>query len=572
MKRYRYLSTVIVVAGLAAATSCSDFDDYNTAYSDGVNASADKTLWENIESNEQLSNFARLVKKSGFDRNLNSATYYTVWAPLNDAIDMSRYEQMDSALLLKEFVQNHVAEYNHGASGEIDDRIKTLNHKAYDFKGMGSYTYDGIQVSQANLPGTNGVMHTLNGVAEYYPNAYSYIIEKAEGADSLKNYFLRYQQRYLDTGNSVIGPIVDGKQTYIDSVMVTYNSLFSRLRANLENEDSTYTVLVPSDKAWKARYDAVKAKYRFLDKMVAEGYENNKISTKSHEMKSAYVSDSLTKYSMAQFLVFSNTYGANTKLVSDNPEFAATDSLITTRGSKLSNPAEILAQKTGEVKLSNGKVYMLDSLALNSWETYNSQLDFFPRRYLMRVLSGASSTQTVRFQNSDGSRVERYTMTWVEPNGSSSKPELDIYLPGVLSTKYDFYCVFAPGYDFYGDSIDKRPNKVSFALSYCNAKGALATWNFSADGKSNPKNPEPFYNDPYKLDADGFVIPDTVYLGQFEFPVSYASLNSNDIMPNLKITTKVNVISASEKKKYTRDMRIMDIILKPVEQKKFDRN
>ena len=56
----------MAAAVLMAATSCSDFSDYNDTPVSDVQQ-AERTLWENISQNDQLSDFATLVKKAGFD-------------------------------------------------------------------------------------------------------------------------------------------------------------------------------------------------------------------------------------------------------------------------------------------------------------------------------------------------------------------------------------------------------------------------------------------------------------------------------------------------------------------------
>lgn len=106
----------MVAAAMLSATSCTDFSDYNEAYNDS-NASADKTLWENINGDSNLSQFASLLTKAGYDKVLNSANSYTVWAPVNGTFDMSQYENLDSAQLVQQFVKNHIANYNYVVSG-----------------------------------------------------------------------------------------------------------------------------------------------------------------------------------------------------------------------------------------------------------------------------------------------------------------------------------------------------------------------------------------------------------------------------------------------------------------------
>ena len=57
---FKLLNFYILAAALLLA-SCSDFDDYNEAVTD-VTASANKTLWENIQQTPELSDFAALVQ------------------------------------------------------------------------------------------------------------------------------------------------------------------------------------------------------------------------------------------------------------------------------------------------------------------------------------------------------------------------------------------------------------------------------------------------------------------------------------------------------------------------------
>ena len=78
---------MMMVAGcMLAATSCSDFSDYN-AIEASAEPSADKTLWENIKANANLSDFAEVLEKVGYDKVLNASHTYTVWAPVNGSFD-----------------------------------------------------------------------------------------------------------------------------------------------------------------------------------------------------------------------------------------------------------------------------------------------------------------------------------------------------------------------------------------------------------------------------------------------------------------------------------------------------
>ena len=78
MKKNKYIGVMVLAAGMLATASCSDFDDYNKVVADEEVQSANLTLWENIEQNQQLTDFASLVRRVGFDKELNQTRYYTV--------------------------------------------------------------------------------------------------------------------------------------------------------------------------------------------------------------------------------------------------------------------------------------------------------------------------------------------------------------------------------------------------------------------------------------------------------------------------------------------------------------
>ena len=165
MKQNKYIGIVMVAAGMLAATSCSDFSDYNDVPTD-VSATGSQTLWENISQNGQLTDFAALIQRTGYDSYLNTPRSLTVWAPVNGSFDKTVYDNMSDEDVLKQFVKGHIAEYGHLATGKVEERVHMLNDKSFEFLGEGSYTFDGVAVTQANLPSSNGVMHITNGVAK----------------------------------------------------------------------------------------------------------------------------------------------------------------------------------------------------------------------------------------------------------------------------------------------------------------------------------------------------------------------------------------------------------------------
>ncbi len=579
----------MMAAAMLAAASCSDFDDYNKVEPDAT-ASANQSLWENIQQNPQLSDFASLVKKAGFDSELAATQYYTVWAPLNGTFDASAFQSMDNEALLRQFVKNHIASYGHRAAGQVDERVLMLNEKSYDFTGNQSYTFNGVDVTSANLPSTNGVMHTLNGASSFYPNLYEFVtgtdLAAGKGLDSLRNYFLHYEDTYLDTERSVLGSIVDGMQTYVDSVMVTENALWNTLNVKMNDEDSTYTFLMPTNEAWVNTYDRIKSYYHYIQTTSAQAFVGTAIATSpaTISIDPAYWQDSLATRYLTRNLAYSNTNGYNKWLVG-SPTYLGTDTLYSTTRNKLSNPEDILGATIETVKMSNGVARIVNDLTMYPWETYAPERIVSASSSSNLALIKAGNGLSLEVTNPDLTKVDlteqgtnSFRYLWVEASGGYAKPELDLYLPNVLSTTYDFYCVFVPqdvDLDAKPDTV--MPNRVIFTLNYCDETGALKDYTFLdeseenissfqerfnlTDNATNRTTIRAFSNDVSKVD--------TLYLGEFTFPVCYYGLGDG-YCPNIKITSPFSAVTGQVRNNYTRDLRIAAIILKPKELVEFE--
>lgn len=549
----------MTAATMLAVTSCSDFSDYNDTPVSDVQQ-ADRTLWENISQNDQLSDFATLVKKAGFDDELSQPHYYTVWAPLNGTYDASSLMSADSATVLYQFVKSHIAEYNHSVSGLVDERIHALNRKSFAFEGDGQYTYAGHTLRQLNLPNSNGIMHLLDGAARFYPNLYEYLFS-CEGIDSVATFFKRYETSVLDTKNSVLGPTINGKQTYIDSVMITSNSLLNRIKAKLDKEDSTYTMLVPTNEAWLAHYDKISKCYNYINTTVAQNIDEatstSSAPTASVTVDAAYTKDSLTRLHLVSDLVYNNNNYYNNWLIDDTVE--PYDTLRSTTSGYMTNPQEIMSRVIDRETMSNGTFCLVDSLAFRPWESWCFPLGQSP--LYSRTWTGSNTMVYIDNTFFDDIKYvpknpaqKQLGYLWVTPLSNYGKPQLDVKLRNVLSTTYNIYIVLAPGMDVGEDADGNKflkPNMLDFTLSYCDAKGKLAT------KKLNQK----VVNDPTRVD--------TLAVGTFTFPVAYAGLGDN-VYPNLKITTDFGVFDKAKMAAYTRDFSIISILMRPVELEEFE--
>ena len=110
-----------VVAAMTL-TACSDWDDHFDANT-SVLESQHSSLWQNIEQAGNLSQFAALLKKTGFDENLSASQTFTVWAPVDDSFDYATLSNLSNERITREFIENHIARNNYPASGLVNEDI-----------------------------------------------------------------------------------------------------------------------------------------------------------------------------------------------------------------------------------------------------------------------------------------------------------------------------------------------------------------------------------------------------------------------------------------------------------------
>ncbi len=536
-KHTYFLWACLVCWGFAMAfAACSDLDNYNTVPADR-HPSANQTLWQNIQSNANLSQFAQLIEKSGFAEELQSSKVYTVWAPLDGTYEVSESDDQ----LLTRFVKNHIACYDHQLKTGETDRIYTLNGKSFDFTEA---SYGEQPVASLNQPCSNGVLHTIEGRQQFYPNLYEYLTTTT-GIDSIQTYFRRFETTTLDENASILGPVVGGRQTYIDSVMVTDNSLFRRLNAYVNNEIYSYTALFPTDAAWTKTYERIRPYFRYAAKTVSQDLSVEGIVTqKTRNINAASFGDSLARYAIVKNLFYDNNNEQNAILA--NRDLASdSDTIYSTIGTPLTNVPEIFVPAVSEEHMSNGTALVVDSLAFTSsiWT---------PDLYIYGVNSSTrprvlSALPTNVYLSEDNLNTDKSTVPYsyvdLVPSGARSLPDVYFYLPGVLSATYEIYAVILPADIRKGYTGEVKPNKFSATLTYCNASGVLETVTLG----------DSFINDTSKVDW--------MLLGEVTFPISYYALGS-DQHPTLELKSNLRIFNATEMATYDRELRIAAIVLR----------
>ena len=590
------ISLLFIICSLLFSTtftSCADYNDYNSVPSAGDMPGANNTLWENISTDTQLTKFASLAKKCNFSEVLNSPRFYTLWAPVDNAISDAEYNQLmtsDSTTIVKQFMQQHMTEYNYPVSEALESTtIISLNSKHHAFTKS---SFDGFSYvdNAINLPSTNGVMHKINGLSEFHQNLYENI-DNLTGCDSIKNYIQKYDEYYLDVNASVIGPLRDGKQTYLDSVMKKRNNVIrSIMRADLEDEDSTFCMLIPNDKAWNDAYAAISPRYNYIPKLdymdltLKTAEAKNTTATTAKAVKAAEadgeLQDSLTCRNIVSNLVFSKCYQRNYPLFGIG-SFTAADTAYTTSRNDLTNMQEVLNHTTDISEMSNGVARTIDSLAFCSWETYNPMISAsYPEATLKvsKLTFHNIPVDSLAGRDSLFSKVPEMIRQWILPktsrffsyvavdsaniDGTTGKPEFDFALRGVRSATYHIYVVTVPA-QVEEPLADVKPYYLRFYLSWTDAKnkqqytvlpqGSNKELEMTTDEGTNT-NKLIYLGDPGKVNVFD--------LGDFTFPACYYGL---DAYPSLMIGHTKTYTSSSSRKKYDQQMRVAGVYLVPKE-------
>ena len=593
----RYINKIGVMlsAGfMLAAASCTDYSDYNTAPVDEL-PGANNTLWENIVNDPQLTKFAALARQCNFSEALNSSRFYTLWAPVDDAFSAEEYERLmasDSATIVKQFVQHHITEYNYPVSAALDSiTIVSLNAKHHPFTQV---SFDGFSYAAVNVPSTNGVMHKINGVSEFRNNLYANI-DNLVGCDSIKSYIQKYDEYYLDVNASVIGPLVDGKQTYLDSVMNKRNNVInSIMRADLENEDSTYCMLVPNDEAWSAAYTSIYPYYNYIPKLdymdlakkTTVASSTNPTTAKADLAAEAddELQDSLTYRNIVNALVFSNCYERNQPLFGKG-SFEAGDTALSTSGRYLTNMQEVLAHTIGTGEMSNGMTRIVDKIPFNSWQTYNPVLAFSSPTATMKVKKLTTHNiplDSLAKRDTLFSKVPKMFNHWLFPqnsrffsyvavdsaniDGSTSKPEFNFALKGVRSATYHIYVVTVPA-QVEEPKADVKPYYLRFYLSWTDADNKQQYTVLPNGAKTSSEIATA------EIPTDGTISADVTYLGdpgrvnvidlgEFTFPACYYGL---DAYPSLMMMHTKTYTSTANRSRYDQQMRVAGVYLVPKE-------
>ena len=587
MKRNHIYKTVLGLAIAALTlTACSDeWDDHYNSLATGQQGGS---LWEAIQADPNLSNFASVVKACGYDKSLGSSQIFTVFAPTNSCLSAEEAQQLiaaynaekgkvndDDNTTVKEFLQNHMTLYNHSVSSLSNDTIVLMNGK---YAYLTPDAIDGNKFITANQHYDNGVLYTLGNQVKFFSNLFEYM-RKDHELDSVRSFFYNsmfYRKEFI-AEESVPGGIVDGKTVYLDSVFIQQNDLFDYnfLDARINSEDSTYLMIVPTNEEWKKMVD------EYSDYFV---YDN----TVPDRDSIAYTN---TRMAIMKGTVFSRTFNSDAAL---QDSALSTNSVMNYNYRRSMWGADSLhyyeyyrpydaggaLSGTTAIECSNGTM-----LKSNNWKIDKEQTFHQLRIIEAEQMSAVREVSTVKNSAGDDEPtvaaiirnvpntfpdapdslqnnpfynvVSNNRFVEFEPQRTTVNPWVTFNITDVLSNiGYDIYLVTAPAtaYDWNATSIQRLPTLLRCTITHHDADGNAV---------------EEEICDRKATNSEGV---DLLLLAEnFKFPVSTYGLNEDEPQVTMKLETRVTSAQLRNNV-YTRTMRVDCILLKPHEDKTMSNN
>lgn len=361
----------------------------------------DRTLFEQISADANLSTFASYLVKTGYDGVLKSSKAFTVWAPDNAALQSLDVAVLNDTAALKRFVGNYIATQSYfSTSPKPSLVIRMLNGKNTVFTKA---TFEQASITRADIYVKNGVLHTINAASTPKPNAWEFLQARTDA--TLQNDFIKSLAHIeSDTSKGVLlyKDPVTGKGVYQEGTTfkVSRNRYFQRI-ADISSEDSLITYIILNNTAFNA--------------------EKNKLAG-YNKSANALNADTLTQWSVVKDLVVNKVYGIN----------ELPDSMTTVTGVKIHVDKSAIVETR---LLSNGIAYVVSNIG------YQLMENKIPTVMIQAELPDSlrlPATPAVRIKNDASGR--RFTDLQTGSITSSPSPLYFYrYKSTVHSVKYEVY-------------------------------------------------------------------------------------------------------------------------------------
>lgn len=445
----KFLTGAMLFSALLMGSSCDDSIE-------GLKVTpetpfADKTLYEVITNDADLTQFVDVINSCGSecaDSLFNHSRVYTVWAPVNGSFNKDSLIQEvangNREAVFNTFVKAHVANFLKPATGKLenDNLIMLLNNKMARFEGdhLNGYSFSGCAIDEANIRVVNGIIHKIEKASEYKYNIWEYL-KVAENIDSVATYLYSFNEYKFNEGQSLKGPIVEGVQTYLDSVfdfknmwLDTWNGL-----GNLNYEDSLYTAYIPTNEVWVEQV-ALADKY----------FNYNRTSKIPAKMDSTY-RDSLRFYYPRQNVLKYLTYSQNEQIYVKSPDSIMP---VCRDGERKQFLAEQLNRNIYSTKeLSNGVFNIINEFPFSPLELWHDTIFVegentnMINRQTANVVSAVKTAYKNQINKDSAfvdAKISGSAYYQIGDENTKTALTLEYAIPNMLSAKYKLALILVP--------------------------------------------------------------------------------------------------------------------------------
>ena len=628
---------LIGVWGIASAmtfTSCVDdhFDIPEGSEEGGV---ATQTLWEKIATTPELSNFAKIAEKTPMFKDekhiienytikdvLNSDIVLTVFAPDNEAFTQAEVQEYETLLQESPYdaflrlTGNHIARNRYAASGINPqgkaERLILINNKQAIFDREAKTIKD-VPLKTPNLSAKNGVLHIIGQQIPFSYNIYEYI-RASKNHQHLNKWISQHDTLYFNSDLSAIAGThpETGEPIYVDSVYSRFNSLYyysyqpasvewtvphKGISSNIEQEDSIWAMVLPSDAAWEEAYQAMLPWYNYADKYIdmsqedamKKDYANINTAIRPLITVKDTVQEAAISMDLVSPLVFNVRLQKRINGVQEN--FWTIEDFKNKKITKLFNTRldtftidkeesaevrDLLFEGKTPIEVSNGLIYPVDHW--NYRKTYKAMYVevkatpyaiFQNSKYNLTKTQQSSSEYTYNgdyeqrsFDNSS-ELAKKYGFvsksSYLVISKSSGQPKANFKLRGndadqqILSgIDYEVGVVLVPRFYLLNADPEKtldviRLNRLIVSISYLSSSGKEKTWTSQ------------------KFDYMGEKV-DTIWMQKggvnetINFPYSYRNITK--AYPIISVASD-KILSTMAKKGYQTEFYIDQVILRP---------
>ncbi len=371
---------------------------------------ASKQAYNSIASNKELGIFAKMLRISGYDKQLFKKT---IWAPLDSSFNEIDYKDTTG---IKKILDNHISDikitYNDG-----DSIITMKNDKRIAFKKTGSILYIDNKRVLNTIANENYAFHIIEDKIPYKLNVIEYLLQDTlnDGYDTFRSYIRGFESRSLTDINS-------------------YSYILRTV--NFNDEKRYYTVIVPTDKACLDAYNKI---FPHCKAHESNGGEAAQIRN--------------TKYIIVRDQFYSGTI--------KNP---VEGSIFTAFGNKYEYSDEISNDSISSLNLSNGKIIFVNRLGKFDYLDNKDDLVFETEK---TSLYGSN----IELKKISGNEFSGGEYLDIAPSNFSSNMLQYIHfrLSKLTPGAYNIYVTLVP--PSYEDSTNLKSNKLCFYINYLDSNG-----------------------------------------------------------------------------------------------------